>query len=127
MSAVEKGITCTNVSALDRPLCSGNIYTEKLLMSYVKEREKISHLSCVVSHQLAVLIIGQDLRDVPVSGCDGLQRVRAGVRLWRESDFISKITTDCAFIGRIWELVVPGRWTWRCGRTSPCLLVGWHA
>lgn len=29
MSAVEKDITCTNVSALDRPLCSGNICTEK--------------------------------------------------------------------------------------------------
>lgn len=28
MSAVEKDITCTNVSASDRPLCSGNIYRE---------------------------------------------------------------------------------------------------
>lgn len=29
MSAGEKDITCTNVCALDRPLCSGNIYAER--------------------------------------------------------------------------------------------------
>lgn len=66
MSAVEKDSTCTNVSALDRPLCSGNIYTEKTAHE-LRQREEGENLSCVVSHQLAVLVIGQDLRHVPVS------------------------------------------------------------
>lgn len=57
------------MSPLWTVLCAQEISAQrKLLMSHVRERkEKISHLSCVVSHQLAVLIIGQDLRDVPVS------------------------------------------------------------
>lgn len=36
------------------------------------------------SHQLAVLIVGQDLSDVPVSRRDGLESVCAGVGLQRK-------------------------------------------
>lgn len=36
---------------------------------------------CGCSHQLALLIVGQDFGDIPVSGGDGLQCVCAGVGL----------------------------------------------
>lgn len=39
-------------------------------------------VACGRSHQLTLLVVGQDLGDVPVSGGDGLQRVRTGVGLW---------------------------------------------
>lgn len=37
---------------------------------------------CEFSHQLALLVVGQDLGDIPVSRGDGLQCVCTGVWLW---------------------------------------------
>lgn len=46
-----------------------------------REGPRRPFVRCRLSHQLAVLVVGQDPRDVPVPRRDGLQRVGAGVRL----------------------------------------------
>lgn len=78
-----KDVTCTGVSASARPPCSGNIYGEKPA-GQLRYGEEGRRSPFVPSHQLAVLVVGQDPRDVPVPRRDGLQRVRARVRLRAE-------------------------------------------
>lgn len=81
----KRHITCTDVSAWDRPLCSGNIWERQREnrppVSFRMRRNEAPSRTFRLSHQLAVLVVGQDLRDVPVSRRDGLQSVRAGIRL----------------------------------------------
>lgn len=51
LSAGETDLTCTNVSALDRPPCSGNIYAEKTAHELRQREEgRRSALCRVVSH-----------------------------------------------------------------------------
>lgn len=46
---------------------------------------------CEFSHQLALLVVGQDLGDIPVSRGDGLQCVCTGVGLWGVDECVTLV------------------------------------
>lgn len=77
-------------------------------VSFRTRRNEAPRRTFRLSHQLAVLVVGQNLRDVPVPRRDGLQRVRAGVRLQTQNGnvFQSRVHVNlmAKASDRTWEM-----------------------
>lgn len=71
-------VTCTGGAVWGRPRCSGSIWeTWERRDSAVGRSEKAE----MVSHEVLVMVVGQDFGDIPVSGGQGLKYVGARVGL----------------------------------------------